>query len=194
MKRLARLAFQSVAIGAVFLTTGSLLAAPAEQADCTYDRFSEQEREIVGDYLFDSMDRDKNAPAGPEAKQIDIIFNANMNACIAQHGWSENEATSAFSYTSTRLLAGTTRSIMQKMGGDGAAADLFFAQNKYRILDEQNAGRSSEEWAKTRLVEMGFATEKSPAFDAVWLYLGLLFQAETEREAFVSGKTPEWTK
>jgi hypothetical protein len=181
-------------VGALLIVVAPAKAAPAEQADCPYDSLAEADRALVGEVLFTQMD--EGGPKLPPAtvNKAQTALEIAMGQCVAKHGWSEDEASSAFSYASTRMLSDVARRYMDQLGGDSNVADLFFAQNKYRILEEDAAGNSSEEWANTRLVEMGYAPAKSRAFDAVWLYLGLLFQIDAQREAFVSGKKPDWTK
>lgn len=183
--------FVSFLVGLALLPA-SALAAPAEQADCPYESLAEADRALVGEVLFTQMDGPKLPPATVNKAQAALEM--AMGQCVTKHGWTDDEASSAFSYASTRMLSDVARRYIDQLGGDSNVADLFFAQNKYRILEEDAAGNSSEEWANTRLVEMGYAQAKSPAFDAVWLYLGLLFQIDAGREAFVSGKKPEWTK
>jgi hypothetical protein len=170
------------------------LAAPAEQADCPYEALAEADRAVIGEVMFSQMDDGgPKLPPAPVDKAQAALEQA-MDQCVTQHGWSEDEASAAFSYVSTRMLSDVAKSYVTQLGGDANVADLFFAQNKYQILDEGAAGNDSRDWANTRLAEMGYAKARSPAFDAVWLYLGLLFQIDAERETFISGKKPEWTK
>lgn len=191
MKRTCRTVFVAVA---TFIST-STFAAPAEQADCPYDALAQQERELVGRTMFAQMGGDKDlAPEPSSIAEAQTAMEAAMDQCVTANEWTENEASSAFSYASTRMLADVAKGYVQRFGGDAAVADLFFAQNKYQILEEGAAGNDSRDWANTRLVEMGFAKAKSPAFDAVWLYLGLLFQIDEQREAFITGQKPEWSK
>lgn len=185
-----------------FLTAAALvclgapsLATPAEQADCPYDRMTEQQRAVAGQVLFVQMNGEKSLPFLPsEVEEAQTALEKAMAQCAETHKWTEDEASAAFSYSTTRMLSEITRRYVEHLGGDAAAADLFFAQNKYTILDEDAAGNSSKEWANTRLLELGFAKKGSRAFEVVWLYYGLLFQADDERVAFVSGKKPEKTK
>lgn len=182
-----------MAIGVAIAGTAS--AAPAEQADCPYDAMTEQHRTAAGEVLFAQMNREKASPLPPaQEAQAQIAIEKAMAHCIETNAWTQDQAAAAFSYATTRMLSDIARRYVQHLGGETDAADLFYAQNKYAILDEDAAGNSSKEWANTRLVEMGFAKAGSPAFDAIWLYLGLLFQRDAERDAFVTGQKPEGTK
>lgn len=169
-------------------------AAPAEQADCALGQLGEEQRLILGDSMIDAdaqRPREAQLPGlGPSRAALETA----LKACVTQHRWTPDEATAAQSYSLSRMTAEVARYYMHEMGADIAAADLFFAQNKYQILDERVAGYSSKEWANTRLVELGFAKAKSPAFEAVWVYFDLLFRIDAEREAFATGQKPDWTK
>lgn len=179
------------ALGLLMALAAPAHAAPAEQANCAYDGMTEQERELSGRVILQSLDGRDAAQQTVEMRRAKTALSGLIAGCEAKHGWTKDEANAAYSYSALRLMAGSAREILEQMGGDPAAADLFFAQNKYKILEEEAAGRSSEEWAKTRLIEMGFAAEKSPAFEAVWFYLGLLFQIDSEYESFISGNRSE---
>lgn len=164
-----------------------VFAAPAEQADCPYAKLAVQDRVVAGEVLFAVQANMEPNFDRVAVKQAQSAIEKAMQLCIAENGWTQDEALAAFSYVSTRMLADTARLYLLHKRGDADVADLFFAQNKYRIMDEAAAGNSSEQWANTRLVEMGFAKAGSPAFQAVWLYLDFLFQIEIEREAFAIG-------
>lgn len=185
MKRIAK---STILLLAMFISAPAY-AAPAEQADCAYGRLNDADRDSVGIALFAAMD--KNSPYKSDEKQARAKIVAAIKSCADANGWSENEALSAFTYTSKRLLAGMVEKYLIELGGDAAVADLFYAQNKYIILEESAAGNSSREWANTRLVEMGFAKSGARAFEVVWLYLDLLFQIDATRDTFISGVKPE---
>jgi hypothetical protein len=180
--------------GFAFVSPAPLLAAPAQQIDCAYDLLSAPERDLIGAFMLETLASNGRKKESAEETRAADSFEARIDECSAQHGWTESEANTAFTYTGLRMMAATARTVTEEMGGDGAAADLFYAQNKYKILEEEAAGRTSQEWADSRLVEMGFAPQGSRAFDAVWLYLGLLFQSDAERDVFVTGQKPDWTK
>jgi hypothetical protein len=181
-------------LGAVALMAAtSAGAAPADQSNCVLDQLNDQQQAIVGEYSIVAVARRGQVAETPAAKQALDAFETAITTCTGQHGWSENEASSALAYSTIQLVAKSSRVAIVEMGGDADAADLFYAQNKYKILEESAADRNSEEWATTRLIEMGFAKKDSPAFNALWVYLQALFQSESELEAFVTGKQPEWT-
>jgi hypothetical protein len=166
-------------------------AAPAEQADCALGQLAEEQRLLLGDSMIGS-DAQRPSQALPEGlAEARIGLETALKACTAKHGWSQDRAAIALSYSFARMTAEVARYYIHAMGADIAAADLFFAQNKYQILDERAAGYSSREWANLRLIELGFAKEKSDAYNAVWLYFDMLFRIDAEREAFVIGQMPE---
>jgi hypothetical protein len=176
------------------LAATSVYAAPAEQASCALDALTEQQQLTVGDYSIVALSRGGEHSQTPPVRQALVALEAANKSCGVKHGWSADEASSALAFATMQLVAKSSRLAIVEMGGDANAADLFYAQNKYLILEENAAGRSSEEWATTRLVEMGFAKKDSPAFDAVWIYLQALFESESQLGTFEAGKMPEWAK
>jgi hypothetical protein len=187
VKQIGSRIFRGAMFGTLMLAT-PLPAAPLAQINCVYDSVAEGDRESFGRDLFAAM-YDSAAPlALAHGSKAQAAIIANAAVCKTQNSWTADEAAAATTHTMLRLLAGATQNIIKNLGGDPAAADLFFAQNKYKILDENAAGNSSEEWARTRLVEMGFASPKSKAFEVVWLYLGFLFQQDDEADNFVNNR------
>jgi hypothetical protein len=168
-------------------------ALPTDQADCAFDAMKPQERLQVGDLAMFSMSQDKrNAPPKAAVDAADAALTKAIVGCATQYGWTENDADNAIGYTSIRTMLLVVRGYLVKMGGDANVADLFYAQNKYKILDDSAAGLSSETWANEALVQGGFAPKGSPAFEAVWLYLGFLFQQDDMLTAFAEGKSAQW--
>lgn len=167
------------------------IAAPAEQIECAYGQIGQEQRLLIGDSMISPDARRQQNPPTPGLAQAEAAVEAALTSCATQHGWTADEANAAMSFTMSRMIADIAKYYVQRLGGDQASADLFYAQNKYKMLDEAAAGRASDEWANTRLVEMGFAPKGSKAFDAVWLYFSMLFQADAQRETFVTGAKPE---
>lgn len=167
------------------------IAAPAEQIECAYGQIGEEQRLLIGDSMISPDSQRQQNPPTPGLAQAEAAVEAALTSCATQYGWTADEANAAMSFTMSRMIADIAKYYVQRLGGDQASADLFYAQNKYKMLDEAAAGRASDEWANTRLVEMGFAPKVSKAFDAVWLYFSMLFQADAQRETFVTGAKPE---
>jgi hypothetical protein len=165
------------------------MAAPVEQVDCAFNAMKPLEQLQLGKITMANMSSDKNAlPSKAAVVAVSETLGNAIFTCAGGFGWNENDASNALAYTTVRGMLLETQGIVQKLGGTVNAADLFYAQNKYKILEEEAASRSSEVWANEALLQMGFAPMGSPAFDAVWLYLGLLFQQDDMRAAFIDGK------
>jgi hypothetical protein len=185
--------FRGFVMGLALLSV-SAYAAPAEQADCAYAQMSEDHRLLIGAGIL-GLDYDLSPLSNAGGlKEAHAALDKALASCSAHHGWDATQSDLAADYSMMRMLADIHRYAMVQMGADGDVADLFFAQNKYQIMDEKAAGLSSEEWANTRLIELGFAKKGSKALNLLWVYYRDLFEIDVMRENFVAGKRPDWIK
>lgn len=179
---------------AIFASFVAFPAHAADNIDCVFDALSTQSQLHIGDVGLATMTgQTKNGPPPSVIAEANRALVVAMEGCVAKFGWSENDANNAAAYTTIRSMLIVTRSYVEKSGGDPNVADLFYAQNKYKILEEQAAGQSSEAWGNQALELSGYAPKGSKAFEVVWFYMGLLFQRDDILTAFIEGKTAEWS-
>jgi hypothetical protein len=183
---LTKVAFLRLAGVVCALAIGGIAnaAAAADPIDCAFDQLDEDQRNALGDASLTLLVGQQVTSVAPELTQAQRTLDAAMRGCSAANLWSDAKADIALNHTITKMMLDSMRYHIGQLNGDVAAADLFFAQNKYQILDEEAAGLSSKDWVTTRLLELGFAKKGSRALDAVWIYYSLLFQLDTKAQEF----------
>jgi hypothetical protein len=171
----------AVFLGLLTISCFSLSAAPISQVICIYETVAPDKLPEFG-----------KAAIGEVAEEgLDPVFNAAQNACIAQYGWSEIDATNAGAYFSNRVARERLMALVGEIGLD--ARKLERAYNSIRVLPrgKQKLEINDDIVFLAALQKQGFPIDDAELLRAAFGYFGLRDAEERAQMAFADGSSFE---
>jgi hypothetical protein len=149
----------------LLIAADAATAAPADQAVCIYETVP---KERLADFGESAL-----APEDKKQPDLDPLYNAAENACIAQYGWSEVDAANAGRYFITRTTRDHIASIFRENRLDPAKVDRAYASIKGQIADTADSKSKNQQLIIAALQKQAFPVDSAELLDAVFYYVGL---------------------